>query len=163
MAPFAFSPIVLAVSSVIASHWAHQILYHQLRVASLKLPLGVFVAVMLAIFLGPFLLFSAPLRQLKRRSLLEYGALVGEHGWLVQKRWILGEPVEDQGLLGAPELGPVADTVSMYEAVERIKMAPLGMQSVLAIVAPVLLPMIPVFAVEVPVKDILLKLLGVLI
>ena len=88
---------------------------------------------------------------------------MGEHGWLVQRRWILGEPVEDQGLLGAPELGPVADTVSMYEAVERIKMAPLGMQSVFAIVAPVLLPMIPVFAVEVPVKDILLKLLGVLI
>jgi hypothetical protein len=57
----------------------------------------------------------------------------------------------------------VADTVLMYEAVERIKLAPLGLQSVVAIAAPALLPMIPVFAIEVPLKEILLKLLGVLI
>jgi hypothetical protein len=162
-APFAFSPIVLALSAVLASHWAHQILYHQVDVDALKLPLGMFVAAVLAIFLGPFLLFSAPLRQLKRRSLLTYGALVGEHGWLVQKRWILGEPVEDKRLIEAPELGPVADTITMYEAVKRIKMAPLGKPSLLAVVIPTLLPMIPVWAIKVPVKDTLLKLLGVLI
>jgi hypothetical protein len=162
-APIAFSLIVLAMSAVIASHWAHQILYHQTHVTSLQLPLAVFVAAMLVLFLGPFLLFSLQLRTLKRRSLLEYGALVGEHGWLVQQRWIVGEPVEDTGLLDAPELGPVADTVSMYEAVERIRMAPLGKQSIIAVVAPALLPMIPVVAIEVPVKETLLKLLGALI
>jgi hypothetical protein len=161
--PLAFSPIILAQSAVIASHWAHQILYHQADVNALTLPLGVFVAALLVIFLGPFLLFSRPLRQLKRRSLLAYGALVGEHGWLVQKRWILGEPVEDKGLLEAPELGPVADTITMYEAVKRIKPVPLGKQSLLAIIIPALLPMIPVLAIKVPVKDTLLKLLGVLI
>jgi hypothetical protein len=162
-APLAFSPIILALSAVLASHWAHQILYHQADINALTLPLGVFVAALLAIFLGPFLLFSAPLRQLKRRSLLAYGALVGEHGWLVQRRWILGEPVEDKGLLEAPELGPVADTITMYEAVKRIKPVPLGKQSLVAIVLPALLPMILVLAIKVPVKDILLKLLGALI
>lgn len=162
-APIVFSPVVLALSAVLASHWVHQVLYHQAHVTSLQLPLAVFVVVMLVIFLGPFLLFSQPLRKLKRRSLLEYGALVGEHGWLVQKRWILDEPVEDKGLLDAPELGPVADTVSMYQAVERIRPAPLGLQSAVAVVAPALLPMIPVFAIEMPLKEVLLKLLGVLI
>src|SRR5215510_9466914 len=161
-APFASSPIVLAISAVIASHWAHQILYHQADISALNLPLGIFVAALLVIFLGPFLLFSRPLRQLKRRSLLAYGTLVGEHGWLVQKRWILGEPVEDKGLLEAPELGPVADTITMYEAVKRIKPVPLGKQSLLAIIVPALLPMILVFAIKVPVKETLLKLLGVL-
>jgi hypothetical protein len=51
----------------------------------------------------------------------------------------------------------------MYEAVKRIKPVPLGKQSLLAVVIPALLPMIPVFAIKVPVKDALLKLLGVLI
>jgi hypothetical protein len=162
-APLAFSPIILALSAVLASHWAHQILYHQADIHALTLPLGVFVAVLLVIFLGPFLLFSAPLRRLKRRSLLAYGALVGQHGWLVQQRWILGEPVEDKGLLEAPELGPVADTIAMYEAVKRIKPVPLGKQSLVAILAPALLPMILVFAIKVPVKETLLKLLGVLL
>jgi hypothetical protein len=162
-APLAFSPIILALSAVLASHWAHQIMYHQADIGAFKLPLGIFVAALLVIFLGPFLLFSTPLRQLKRRSLLAYGALVGQHGWLVQKRWILGEPVEDKGLLEAPELGPVADTITMYEAVKRIKPVPLGKQSLLAVVIPALLPMIPVVAIKVPVKDTLLKLLGALL
>jgi hypothetical protein len=162
-APFAFSPIVLAISAVIASHWAHQILYHQADIDALILPLGVFVAAVLVIFLGPFLLFTPPLRRLKRRSLLTYGALAGEYGWLVQKRWILGEPVQDDGLLEALELGLLADTIRRYETVKRIKLAPLGKQSLVAVLAPALLPMIPVLAIKLPVKDTLLRLLGVLI
>src|SRR5215510_11253542 len=55
-APWAFSPIVLALSAVIASYWAHQILYHQTDVKALNLPLGIFVVALLVIFLGPFLL-----------------------------------------------------------------------------------------------------------
>jgi hypothetical protein len=161
--PFAFSPVVLAMSAVNASHWAHQILYHGAHVTDFKLPLAVFVAVLLAMFLGPYLLFAPQLGRLKRRSLLEYGALVGEHGRLVQRRWIFGEPVEDKGLLDAPELGPVVDTLSIYEAVKGIRPVPLGTQSVVAVVAPALLPIIPVAAIEVPLKDTLLKLLGVLI
>jgi hypothetical protein len=80
-----------------------------------------------------------------------------------QKHWILGQPVEDKGLLKAPDLGPVADTITMYEAVKRIKPVPLGKQSLLAIIIPALLPMIPVLAIKVPVKDTLLRLLGILI
>ena len=161
--PVAFSLVVLAISAVVASHWAHQILYHGAHVAAFTLPLALLVATMLVIFLGPFLLFAPSLGRLKRRSLLEYGALVGEHGRLVRERWILGQPVEDRGLLEAPELGPVTDTVSMYEAVERLRPVPLGKQSLVAVVAPALLPMIPVIAIEVPVKETLIKLLKVLI
>ena len=160
--PVAFSLVVLAISAVVASHWAHQILYHGAHVTAFTLPLALLVATMLVIFLGPLLLFAPPLGQLKRRSLLEYGALVGEHGRLVRQRWILGQPVEDRGLLEAPELGPVTDTVSMYEAVERLRPVPLGKQSLVAVVAPALLPMIPVMPIEVPLKEALLKLLKAL-
>jgi hypothetical protein len=82
LVPFAFSPVILAISAVIASHWAHQILYHGAHVLSFKLPLALFVAVMVVIFLGPFLVFAPPLGRLKRRSLLEYGALsASTAGW----------------------------------------------------------------------------------
>jgi hypothetical protein len=162
-APLACSPIVLALSAVIASYWAHQILYHQADADALILPLGVFVAAVLVIFLGPFLLFSPLLRQLKRQSLFTYGALAGEYGWLVQKRWILREPMQDDGLFEALELRLLADTIKRYEAVKRIKLAPLGKQSLVAVLAPALLPTTLVLAIKLPVKDTLLRLLGVLI
>jgi len=103
------------------------------------------------------------LLHLKRQGLLEYGALVGQHGRLVRRRWIAQEPVAEAPLLQAAELGPVIDTVSMYEVVAGIRPSPIGMRSVLTIVLPVLLPMIPVFAIQMPLKEMLLKLLKALL
>jgi hypothetical protein len=57
----------------------------------------------------------------------------------------------------------VIDTVSMYEVVAGIRPTPIGKRALLAIVLPALLPMIPVFAIQIPVKDMLLKLIKTLI
>jgi len=89
--------------------------------------------------------------------------MVGQHGRLVRKRWITQEPVEEAPLLQAAELGPVINTVSMYEVVAGICPTPIGKRALLAIVLPALLPMIPVGAIQIPVKEMLLKLLTTLI
>jgi len=160
---FIFSPVVFAMSAVIASRWGHEVLYHDEDVHSLMIPLALFVVAMLVLYLGPLALFFRSLLPLKRHGLLEYGTLVGQHGRLVRKRWIAQEPVVESPLLQAGELGPVIDTVSMYEVVAGIRPTPIGKQALLAIVLPALLPMIPVFAIQIPVKDMLLKLLRTLI
>jgi hypothetical protein len=95
--------------------------------------------------------FGPPLAAVKRRALLEYGTLVAEHGRLVRRRWILREAVEHDAPLHAPELGPVADTVSLYDAVARTRPAPIGVRAVAAVAAPVLLPTLAAVAVQVPI------------
>ena len=60
--------------------------------------------------------------------------------------------------MSAPELGPVADVVSLYEAVSRMRPAPLGTAGILAIAVPILIPFLCVLAIQIPVKDLLLKL-----
>ena len=86
--------------------------------------MGLFVVLVLVVFLAPLLVFVPRLVALRRQSLLAYGALVGRLGRLVDHRWIRGEVVDDRGLLDAPELGPVADTLTLYEAVGRLRSAP---------------------------------------
>lgn len=161
--PLIFSPVVFAMSAVIASRWGHDVFYHEVDVYSLMIPFAVFVVAMLVLYLGPLALFFRALLHLKREGLLEYGALVGRHGRLVRRRWIAQEPVVESPLLQAPELGPVIDTVSMYEVVDGIRPSPIGMRSLLAIVLPALLPMIPVLAIQIPVKEMLLKLIKALL
>jgi hypothetical protein len=160
---FIFSPVVFAMSAVIASRWGHDVLYHDVDVHSLMIPLALFVVAMVVLYLGPLAMFIPRLVHLKREGLLEYGALVGRHGRLVRRRWIAQEPVEQGPLLQAAELGPVIDTVSMYEVVEGIRPTPIGKRALLGIVLPALLPMIPVFAIQIPVKDMFLKLLKALL
>ncbi len=87
---------------------------------------------------------------------------MAEHGRLVRKRWILGEPVGDEAILSAPEIGPVADTLSLYESARRMRTLPIGRRSLIAILLPAAVPLVGVLAIEVPVKELLLGLLKTL-
>jgi hypothetical protein len=93
---------------------------------------------------------------------MEYGALVGAHGRLVRQRWIQREPIADDSLLGAQEIGPVADTVTLYETVRKMRSAPIGRSSLLMILLAAGVPMLAVLAIEIPIRDLLLKLLKTL-
>ena len=161
--PLIFSPVIFASSAVLASRWGHDVLYHEVDVYSYAIPLAVYVSAMLILFLGPLVMFTRRLHHFKRHSVRAYGALVGQHGRLVRRRWISKEQIPDASLLEAAELGPVIDTVSMYEVVEQIRPAPIGRQALMAVLLPALIPMLPVMAIQIPLKDILIGLLKTLI
>jgi len=154
-----FIPVVFVLSAAVGSHWAHNVLYHDMDVQSLRVPFIIFLIVMLFIFITPLLVFFGPLRAARKQALLEYGALVGQHGDFVRRRWILHEKLPNDDVLNAPELGPVADTVSLYDAIERMRMVPIGKSILIMLGIPALIPLLLVFAIKVPIADILMKLL----
>jgi hypothetical protein len=81
----------------------------------------------------------------------------------VRERWINGRPVvEDEPLLQAPEIGPVADTIAMYDAVARIRPLPVGRTSLLVVLIPAIIPMLVVVTLRIPVREIILSLLKAL-
>jgi hypothetical protein len=157
--PGAFSLVVLAATAVVASGWAHDVVYHDVAVQSLVHSMALLAAVMLALFLAPLLVFARALGPARRNALRDYGALVAEHGRRVRRRWILGEAAGDDALLAAPELGPVADTVALYEAVQKMRIAPIGRRALTSIALPVALPILVVLALQIPIRSLLLGLL----
>ena len=161
--PKAFSLFAFAVSAVLASRLAHTVVYHGVNVQSLKGLLVVFIVILVGICLVPLLTFIGPLAAAKRRALLEYGVLVGEHGRLVRRRWILGEKDADDPVLQAPELGPVADTLTLYEAVKKMHVMPIGKSALSAIALPALIPIAALFSIQMPIKDLLMKIVGTLL
>jgi len=161
--PKAFSLMAFAVSAVVASRLAHDVIYHDVSIQSLKGVLGGFVLIVVVLCVAPLLALVGPLAAAKRRALLDYGALIGRHGRLVRQRWILGEaPVED-GLLQAPEIGPVADTLTVYEAVRSMRPVPFGKSTLIAIAVPTLLPILVLLSTQVPIKEVLKKIVGALL
>jgi len=161
--PGAFAPVSLALSAVISAQWAHDIVYHEVTLQALKLPAIAFVVISAFLCLLPLLMLAPALLAAKRRARLAYAALVGEHGHMVHQRWIQREPVADPTLLEAAEIGPVADTAAIYHAVVAMRPAPIGMRAMLAIVLPIALPMLVAAALQIPLKDIILKLLKALV
>jgi hypothetical protein len=160
---YAFSLLAFATSAVVASRLAHDVMYHDVSLLSLKVVLVGFVLMVVVICVAPLLALVRPLAAAKRRGLLEYGALVGDHGRLVRRRWILREAPQDDALLHAPEIGPVADTLALYQAVGRMKPVPFGKSTLLGIAVPTLIPILVLLSTQVPIKEILKKIVGALL
>lgn len=157
--PGMFAPVIFAVSAVLAANWGHQVMYHGLHVMALRASMVTLAVVVLIVFLAPNIAFAGLLTRTKRQAVLEYSTLVGRQGRLVRQRWVEGQPVEDPGVLSAPELGPVADMNSLYEVVAGMRGVPVGLGTVASVLVPLVIPLLPVLAIEIPVKDLLKGLL----
>jgi len=161
--PIMFVPVVLGISSVLASGWAHQVVYHDVAIASLRVEIIAFVVVVPLIFLSPFISFLGLMLSTKKQGLLDYGDLIGRHGRLVRERWIDGQQVADDPILDAPELGPIADTAAPYELISKIRPLPLTLGSVTPLVGAAILPMVILAALDLPLKAVLKAVLKILV
>jgi hypothetical protein len=81
----------------------------------------------------------------------------------VHRRWILHETVSDTPLLDAPEIGPVADANAMYDAVKKMRGVPIGKGAIMKVLLPMAMPLLIVAALQIPLKDLLLKLAKALV
>jgi hypothetical protein len=88
---------------------------------------------------------------------------VGARGRLVHRRWVERAPVEVDELLEPAGVGPVADAAAHYGAVKNRRSIPLGKSAVTGIVVPIAVPFLLLALVQVPLKDLLLRLVKVLV
>jgi hypothetical protein len=161
--PGAFALVTFAMTAVIASRWAHDIEFHAATLQSFKLPGAMFVVLWTLLALLPLLALAPALVAARARAIPAYAALVGEQGRLVHRRWILRETVPDTPLLDAPEIGPVADANAMYDAVKNMRGVPIGKGAIMKVLLPIALPFIVVAGLQIPLKELLLKLAKALV
>ena len=161
--PGAFVLVTLALSAVLASRWAHEVVHHGASLASYRLPALAYAVLWTLLLLSPLLALAPALGAARRKALPAYSTLVGEQGRLVHRRWIERKPVDDVALLEAAEIGPVADAAVLYEAARRMQSVPVGKGTFVLILVPMVLPFVLLAALKFPLKDIFLKLLKVLV
>jgi len=101
------------------------------------------------------------MRKAKRAALPAYAAMVAEQGRLVRRRWIDGTKL-DSPLLEPEGVGPIADAATMFNAVQSMRLFPVGKVSLLGIGLPVAMPMLAIVALEMPIRDLLLGLVKAL-
>lgn len=161
--PGAFAMVAFALSAVLASRWAHEVVHHAATLESFKLTAAAFVGVWSLFVLLPLFALAPALLAARGRAIPAYAALVGEQGRLIHRRWILREPVDDNPILDAPEIGPVADAATMYDAVKRMRVVPIGKAAIVKILVPIALPMMVVAALQIPLKQLLLTVVKALV
>lgn len=162
--PSTYVLFVFALSTVVAATVLKAVVFVGASILSFKYALAGLVLFLIAAFVLPLLVFTPVLLKLKKQGLSQYGALVSRHNLAFEEKWIHGIANDgtDEEPLGSPDMSSLADLSASYELIQNIRLVPVTKESIMPLVVAALLPLAAVAATQVPVKQILGALKGLL-
>ena len=111
-----------------------------------------YVLLILIVFLSPLLVFSPKLFEVKRKGLLEYGALANEYTQSFERKWIRREAPGGEPLLGSADIQSLADLGNSFEIVRKMRPVPFDLWTVIfPMVAAAAIPFLPLVLTVFPV------------
>ena len=159
----AFSPIVFAGGAVIAAQVGNAIAYQGATLSSMKLPMIAYGVLAMILLVAPLLVVTPLLVEVKKKALLEYGALVTIHNQEFDQKWIQEKQSPDQVLLGHPDPSSLIDLGSSFAVIKQMGVIPIDKHTLLTLELAAALPMVPVVLLATPVDQLIslvLKMLG---
>jgi hypothetical protein len=139
-----------ALSGVLAG----QIIFEGIPLLSFKFLIAAYVALVLAVFLGPLLMFAPHLVALKLEAAHGYSALALAHNHLFDRKWLGARDPESAGLLGTPDISSLADLGTSYEVVAKMRPVPFDPGDALFLAVTALLPLAPLLLTVLPLDEL---------
>ena len=157
-----FGIIVFSASTVIAAAIGEMIIFGGESLSSFKVTIVAYVVLQLVIFLGPLLVFSPLLLKIKRRGLLDYGALATSYTQSFDNKWVRGNVPQGEILLGSSDIQSLADLANSFQVVNKMSVFLFNRSNIISIVAVSVIPMLPLLLTVISPEEILLKVLKLL-
>jgi hypothetical protein len=154
-----FSWVILASCAVQAGVWADRIIHRGAAVTSFTSALALLIIIAVVLALGPLCVFSPTMWRARFRAVREYGRLATDHARLFHARWI--ERGEREQLLGSADIGAQADLGTVFETMSSMRIVPFGARTLGIVVLAVILPMIPLALLELPLLELVRKVLAI--
>ena len=111
--------------------------------------LVMFVGVLLYC-VGPYLFFTRTLLQMRRQGMLSYGAFARAVGEQFEKKWLHQADSLTEEVLLVPDFSTTADLYGVVHNIDDIRIIPIGMVDLYAIVIAALIPAVPVVIAAIP-------------
>ncbi len=159
----AFSPIVFAGGAVTAAQVANAIAYAGATLSSQKVLMIAYGVLAIIVLVAPLLVVAPVLLKIKRKALLEYGALVTIHDQQFDEKWIQKQQRGNEEILGNPDASSLVDLGSSFTVVRQMALVPVDKPTLITLALAAALPMVPVVLYATPADEIVravLKMLG---
>jgi hypothetical protein len=158
-----FSPIVFAGGTVIAGQIGNAIAYEGASLSSVHPHMIAYGVLAILVLVAPLLVVTPRLINVRKKALLEYGALVTSHAALFDDKWIRGNHAPDEVLLGNPDASSLADLGGSFSVVRQMQVVPIDKRTLINLAVAAALPMAPVFIFATPADELVgavIKMLG---
>jgi hypothetical protein len=156
----AFTPLLLAHGSLLAALIANPIFFAGAKLMDFQMEIVGGVLFLLALVLGPLLLFSPCLMHARRVGLNEYGTLVSRYVREFDHKWVRGGAAGDESLIGSGDIQSLADMGNSFQVVREITPFPFGKDAVIQVALFAILPGLPLVLTMIPLEELVMKLLG---
>ena len=140
---YAFGPVLFAQGAMLAGLVASRVLYRGESLLSFKLQIGGFVGFFVLVILGPLLMFTPRMAQVRRRGLADYGLLAQRYVESFQQKWVRDDPSTGGELLGAADIQSLADLGNSYALVRDMRSVPFGLDDITRLAAATAAPLLP--------------------
>jgi hypothetical protein len=154
-AQLAFGPIAFACGAVVAGQLGNAIAYEGANVSGLKYVIISYCVIATLVLAAPLLLLIPALHPVKKRGLLEYGALAAGYTRTFDAKWVHGRPPEGEALLGSSDIQSLADLSNSFAIVRGMRVAPLDNTTLLNLAIAAVLPMAPVLLLATPADQLI--------
>jgi hypothetical protein len=158
-----FGLIAFACGAVVAGQMGNAIVYQGATVGELKFTIIAYCLVAPLVLAAPLLLLGPRLLAVKKRGLLEYGALATVYTQTFDTKWVHGKPAEGEMLLGSSDIQSLADMGNSFAIVRGMRVAPIDKLTLIGLARAAVLPMAPVLILGTPADELIrtvLRLLG---
>jgi hypothetical protein len=153
------------VAAMVCGNLANQVLHRGATLEALRTVEGLLVVILAILHLGPLLIFTPALLTARRRASSRYGAVAANHALYldgeIQKALTASEP--SQGRLDGDLLESEANLAQSFGTITSMRSSLVTRSSLALFALAALGPLLPLELVEVPARQLLQRLGGVLL
>jgi hypothetical protein len=157
-----FGPIAFAMGAVVSGQLGNSIAYAGATVSGLKFVIIAYCVCATLALVTPLLLVAPTLIQVKRKGMLEYGALATGYTQSFDAKWVHGKPPEGETLLGSGDIQSLADLSNSFAIVREMRAAPVDKATLIGLTIAGVLPMVPVLVLGTPADELIRTVLKLL-
>jgi hypothetical protein len=151
-----FALYAAALSVLCASGWAMQHVWRGTPITAFGGTFCVLIFVCFLLIFGPLFFFTPSLWRTRLDGIRQYDTLALDYARLFHHKWVGSGDTTD--LLGSADIQSMADMSNSYEVVKKMKAVPIELGVVLVVFVAMVIPMIPLFLMQVPLPELLRNL-----
>lgn len=153
-----FIPMIVAFGALVSASFAEEVVAGTKVFAEVYPLFMMMLVIVLALFLGPVLVFAPKLKAARLRGLRAFRGFAAEYVQHFDDKW-LGSVAPNEPLLGTPDIQSLADLANSAQTVRAMRTVPVNPQIVTTYAMGLVLPFLPLLLLKYPIAELATMLL----
>jgi hypothetical protein len=144
-----------ALGCVMSADMAFRIYFEATHIDTFWIPLAAYLVLIELVCFGPLLIFVPLLLRTRREGFLKYSILANTYNRSFEKKWVAGNALPVEPLLGSADIQSLADLGNSFKMIREMKIFPFGRHQIIQLAVTASLPGLPLIFLVMPVREIL--------